>query len=55
MKLFRVVGIVKYINGIEKLVYEEWGKAILSIESMNQLAHLNNIKYKNWFLEYKEE
>lgn len=54
MKLFRIVGFVKNFKGEENPVYENWGKANLSIDTMNKLANLYNIKYVNWYLEYKE-
>lgn len=52
---FRVVGRVKFTNGIERVEYDNWGRADLSIETMLQLEHLYNVKYQDWYLEYREE
>lgn len=51
---FRVVGIIQKIDGSQELNYDSWGKANLSIDTMNKLANLYNIKYVNWYLEYRE-
>ena len=54
-KLFRCVGTHSYYNWPDQVEYESWGKCELSIETMIKLAHLYNLKYSSWYLEYKEE
>lgn len=54
MKEFRVVGILQFTNGITKVDYDSWGRCdVISIETMNQLANAYNIKYKEWYLEFR--
>lgn len=53
MKEFRVVGIIKFTNGSTKVEYDSWGKVDLSIETMLQLEYIYNVKYIDWYLEYR--
>jgi len=54
MTEFRVVGLLKFTNGIEKIDYDSWGRCdVISIETMNKLANAYNIKYVDWYIEYR--
>jgi len=56
MKLFRIVGIIKDKNNNKKEIYESWGKCDLSIQTLEKLNYIYNIKYNNnWYMEFKEE
>lgn len=52
---FRVVGLLRFTNGVEKIDYDNWGSCDkISIETIIKLADIYNIKYQDWYLEYRE-
>ena len=51
---FRVVGKIKRSDGSITEEKDSWGRGNLSIATMKKLANAYNIKYVDWYLEYRE-